>query len=149
MLAKAELIVHNTAYHQCPNGQPGGMQHRYSQQLASDDPPFTLPTLILKEEWQRLPCGHVDNVGAISIRNDEGTFPITIPTDQERDEMSWRVIEIAAAPKGYPLGQLCRHAVIVRPGCSQILEFSSGDPQTIWIRCRRGTARCWLMVVPG
>lgn len=141
MLDKAELIVNTTVYHSRREGTHG-IVHPYGEVLNSIESSYINPSFSVTEEWKNIPCGHIKDVGVIVIRNDAGQNLATIPTDAEREEIKLRTIELSLS-KARP------HATNeVRPGCSVPVCPVESDPEHFRVRCRRGTASCWIMVIP-
>lgn len=140
MRSRPEILVHHTVYHQVPGRQPTGVVRRYSRVQQSDEPPFVQPSMILTREWCPILCETITEAGLITIINEEGTFLHTIPTEQEREEMSKRTVEVSLRGDGRP--------DLYIP-CGEVHSFSPmKDLRTIRLRSGSDRTACWIEVLP-
>lgn len=130
------LVVIGHYYHQNPPGQPRDVEVRFSRALKSEDQPILGRRFTVGEEWQKLDFGWIKEPGLIVIENLEGRFTQKIPFPEEEAAAALKVLEIGAPD----------HPVMLVP----TNEIASLTPAgEVFVRCRSGSARYSLSVVPG
>lgn len=145
--ARSRLAVVASVYHQQAGGeQPTQVTTRFWRELSCDEQPY-VRQLRLGQEWQHLDPGWVTQPGGyLVLSNEEGHFRSVNPTDAERDDAMSRVVEVATCDQKHPASDLVPDW-LVRPK-----ESMQGTPASLgrlWARCRRGTARVTLTILPG
>jgi hypothetical protein len=120
---------------------------RFSRRLETSEQPYQRlhhkGGAVATEQWKQLDFGWLkENTGMISITNDEGTFYEVNPTEEEREDVEKRVIEV-----GYQsLNDIQDFVWFVPPG--EDFRGSPSHPSRLWIRCQHGEARFTLTVFP-
>lgn len=86
------------------------------------------------EEWTMLDLGYLEGkpVCELTVENLEGTSYRVIPSQEERDEVAKRAVELTCS-------------VLIRPGRSCRFE----PVGKVMVRCRHGRARLKVAAVPG
>lgn len=145
---QAEPAVKNRAtvveqlYHRAFGDQPVQFESRYSRELKSNEQAYER-RLTIGDQWEDFDTGWIRRIGIFAIRNEEGRNLQRIPTKEERGEIDGRIVEIFFVSEGasapFPEAHLR-----VYPG-----ETAKGCPAVkMKVRCRSGTARCTVFVVP-
>jgi hypothetical protein len=147
------LIVKHWAYWQSTCEQPVLAETTFARTHSTDLKPYAPPRLLVTEEWQQLLAGWVKETGYLMLQNTEGSDLQVQPTEEEREEIRGRIVEIGVlrpeANKDLTMHddeELPVVAFLVRPG-----EGFGCDPaelSCLWVRCRRGEARCTLALFP-
>lgn len=131
---RARLTVVGAVCRQGPDEQPVAVEVRYGRISRSDEQPYQRGVKV-GEAWQAIDAGWLGNdVGLLTVANREGRFVQVIPTAEERDAASQRVIEIGVEAAGVVVG-VC----LVPPGETAVL--SPVDVTRLRMRCRCGEAR--------
>ena len=136
---KSRLTVVENVYHQPAEGFPTtamGDASRFHRELDSDEQPYERHK-VAKDGWEPLDCGWVDRCGMLLVRNDEGHFSVN-PTAEQVAEVLRRVIEISF---GDDEGR-----ILVPP--TETCRFYPVDVKQLQLRCREGTARYTLYLIP-
>ena len=138
------ITVVETIYHRPYMDETLAVDSRFSRIISSGEQPYQRqnhkPNTTATEEWKQLDCGWLkDNVGMLVITNDEGKFFEVYPTEEEKEEIKLRILEIA-----YEKNPL---AVWYVPPTESFRGCPS-DPELLWIRCQHGTAKYTLTVLP-
>lgn len=137
---KSRLTVVESLYHQA-SGEEGMMvSSRFSRDLESDDQAYGPRRLKATEEWQPLDCGWVEEMGMVSITNEEGKRLQVNPTEKEKEATAKKVLELALTPNPDSLWSF-----LIPPG-----ESFRGYPSTqkLWIRSQSGITRFSNFVIP-
>lgn len=133
------LAVVENIYFIPPGEQPTGISNRHERKLLSDEQPY-IRHAKLGVEWTKLDTGWLKKGSTLAIRNEEGLALQTIPTDEQTQEIDAKVIEVSLRGDGVvdllllPRGDSCR--------------FCPLNPETIFLRCRRGKARVNITLYP-
>lgn len=133
------LTVVDSVYYQPTDGSPTtamGDASRFSRELQSDEQPYERHKLA-KDGWEPLDHGWIDRCGMLVLRNDEGHFAVN-PTPEQRAAVFERVIEVSFGD------DKCR--ILVPP--LETCRFYPDDVCCMQLRCRTGTARYTLYLVP-
>lgn len=137
---EARIVVVESVYHQRFGEDPEEVQSRFSRALESNEQLYKRQ-LKATEEWQPLDCGWLrGNVGMLVIANTEGQFLTPNPTDEEREALSKRVIEVA-------YGAGIKFSWLIPPG-----ESMRGCPSSagsLHVRCHSETATFTLYLFPS
>ena len=134
--------VVNTLFHQQPHTPAFTVEARFTRFLDSDEQPYQR-RLTLTEDWQKLDYGWLapDRVAVLVIKNEEGRY-LTIPTQEEKDDMARRTIHL-----GHKIGDVVAAYWLVRPGeCFQGEPFSLED---FYLRSAKGKIRCTITIIPS
>ncbi len=118
------------------NTNPQSLTVAWSRELTSREQLYVRTTTV-DTGWTKLDTGWVgDNCSLIVIVNDEGRFPVKLPTATEREEAKKRIIELAApAP-------FC----IIHP--QEDVRFTPIKPSQISMRSRHGKAKFTIYAYP-
>lgn len=141
MTRPARLVVVENVYHQPTNGPAVTVAGtRFGRNLAhgEDRRPDSF-LVVVGAEWTALDCGRVPACGQIVLVNEEGRFTGLQPTQAERTDAAYRVVEVAVEG-GPPL-------LLVRPGESA--RFEPADATRLRLRSRHATARVTVHLVPA
>lgn len=146
-LDRSRLTVVENIYFQNPNEQPTVLENSFGCWIDAIEQPYLRRTKI-GESWEQLEAGWLakEKVGMLVIRNDEGKFPTTYPTDQERKIVESRVIEVFYRG-GSPPVLTPSACFIIPPGES--IRVQPVNLANLSIRCRSGEARYTLAVFPA
>ncbi len=137
-ILKSRLTVVESLYHQA-SGEEGVMvSSSFSRNLESDDQAYGPRRLKATEEWQPLDCGWVEEIGMISVTNEEGKHLQVNPTEEEKEALAKKVLEISLSPRA-------SWYFLIPPG-----ESFRGYPsaQKLWIRSQSGITRFSNFVIP-
>ena len=80
-------------YHQISGGQPHLVESRFSRKLESDEQLYERHSKI-GEEGGPLDCGWIKEAGQLIIINHEGQNLQVNPTDEEREELRGKVLQL-------------------------------------------------------
>lgn len=147
---KDRLVVVESVYHQPVGKEAKLIASRFSRELSSDEQPYQRE-LKASERWEPLDNGWIDKAGMLVIRNNEGQFLQTQPTEEERQEVAERVLEICCEDRDalsvdndFPISLFPQWWIL--PGES--MRACPADLGSIYIRCRSGTAQFTLDLLP-
>lgn len=113
----------------------------FLRMLRSDEQPYVRHATV-GEAWQRLDRGWLESAGMLLVENKEGQFTQVQPREEERKAALMRVVEVGLAGAN---PQPTRFAV-VRP--AESCRFEPADVTGLWLRCRFGTARVIISLIP-
>lgn len=129
-------------YHQHPGEQPTGFNQHFDYLLQTEEQPWQRRLEISESELVQLDTGWLgNNVGYLIIQNREGTNLQVTPTEEEKNNISRRIIGISAMVDGKRAP-----ACIVRPGqffCGEI-----NNCHAIYLECFHGTATTYVHIFP-
>jgi hypothetical protein len=134
---KNRLTVVETVYHQVSGEQPQSVESRFDRELQSDEQMYQR-CKVATEEWQPLDLGWVPDPGTIVIENNEGILQQVNPTPEQQEELAKKILV---------LSQDSGLGFEVRPGES--FRFSHDAPGVLLLRCRSGSARYRISVIPS
>jgi hypothetical protein len=137
---KSRLSVVEMVYHQPFGGPPTTALSdgiRFTRELESNEQPYERHK-VAKEEWQQLDCGWIEQCGMLLIKNDEGQFFVN-PTKEDRTTVSEKVIDVT-------YDALNPHYYILPGESMRVCPVNAGD---LRIRCRKGTAKYTIYMVPS
>jgi len=137
---RSRLVVVENVYHQPADGFPTtamGDTSRFHRELDSDEHPYERHK-VAKGEWEPIDHGWVDRCGMLLVRNDEGHFSVN-PTAEQVAEVLSRVIEVSFCDSQTP-------SILVPP--TETCRFYPTDVKQMRLRCREGTARYTLYLIP-
>jgi hypothetical protein len=149
---RGRLVVVESVYHQRTGEQPIQVRpSRFERDLATAEQPF-VREFRAEADWKPLETGWLDRAGTLVFHNLEGSGLTAIPTQEEREEILSRVVELGVAERE-DTGRRTQWSspvevvpfASVRPGESCRLE-----PVNLFrlrVRCRPG-ARCVLTLLP-
>lgn len=134
---KDRLTVVEKVYHQ-PFGKRAVLtQSKFTRGLETKQQPY-VRYMEATEEWQVLDTGWLgDDVGHLILQNNEEVSRQVNPTEEEREAVAKRVIEL-----GYTESEIW----LVPPGES--MRGQPNRPQYLRYRCRHGTAEFTLTLIP-
>jgi hypothetical protein len=130
------LTVVESLYHQGTADEPFNFVSKFERMLMIDEQPYVRQAKAT-EEWKKLDFAWLnEGYGTVVIRNEEGTFPNTKPTDEEKQEAEARVLEV---------GYENETPWLVYPRAS--MRVCPTKP--LFIRSRSGKSRFTLCVIPS
>jgi hypothetical protein len=143
-LPMGHLTVVEMVYHQLKSGQPVVSESRFGRPLKTDEQPYRR-TFRLDEQWIVAYTGWVDCPAMILIANETGKGLTTTPSQEMRDELSRKVIEV-----GVSVCSMIEDTVVpifkILPG-----ESFRGQPSEIGslrLRCAHGETKCTITAIP-
>jgi len=152
-IVRPTLSLVQDIYHQASAQEPEQVSARYSRVLSDNEQMYRRKTT-LTDEWRLLDVGWVNNIGLVVIHNDEGSNFRNQPSSHELMQVAQRVIEVCFIPKQPPNRDMHSPAkpkllahIIVRPG--ELVHFEPDEGAEVMWRCRFGSTRCTLYVVPA
>jgi hypothetical protein len=129
------VAVVETIYHQKKREQPTSIGSAFSRDLKTDELPYeTFQNLT--EDWSPLDVGWVETCGMLVIKNLEGIFTQTIPTEEEKTIADAKIVDVWF---GGPIAE-----IEVPP--TESSRFRATVP--IQVRCRSGGAKILVFAVP-
>jgi hypothetical protein len=151
------LAVVATVYHVPQDDEPVSVQYQFDRSVRSDEQTYTRRVKI-GEQWTPLDHGWVEQAGMVVVSNDEGRFLKANPTIEEKAETSLKIIEIAVVAIMTSEKNRTMHSPprlpdvtvpfgLVYPG--ETTHLTPLDVKTLRLRCRSGTARVSLTVIPA
>ncbi len=147
---KNRLTVVESVYFQEFGEQPQSAGSRFSRNLESDEQPYSRK-LQATSDWKPLDCGWLAGcpTSSLVISNDEGKHRQSNPTEEEREELAGRVLEIWCSDGiTRTMHSPPREAQwLVSPGESMRAYPVSAD--SLFIRCKSGTACFNIRLYPG
>src|SRR4051812_39423985 len=96
VLPAGHLTVVEMVYHQVTAGQPIVAESRFGRHLKTDEQPYRR-TFRLGEQWVSVETGWVDRPAMLMIANETGRGLTTNPTQEMKDELSRKVIEVGVS----------------------------------------------------
>lgn len=144
---KDRLTVVESVYHQPFGEDPVEIPSRFSRNLKTREQLYCR-RLVATEKWEPLDCGWLGNaVGMLVVSNNEGKNQQVNPTNEEREVLAAKVLELFCSQGDRTMLSAARQAHwLVPPG-----ESMRGCPaaaQKIHIRCQSGTAKFTLHLIP-
>lgn len=100
----------------------------------------------LNIQWEDMDGNPITQCSELIIRNEEGVFQHTIPTEEEKQEARERVLEIALE-RSLQDGEIVEPILIVAPGT--VMRCQPFALNGFQVRCRKGTARFTLILIPA
>jgi hypothetical protein len=139
----ARLTVVTQIRHQASELEPANaFDFRWSKQLKSDEETYTRK-LKAGTTWKPFPKGWTDTPALVRVENMEGKRPQSIPSDEDREQINKRVVEIAYLDSdGKPLGLVMQ----IKPGEAHTFPPLSLD--NIYFRARVEVALIHVAIVP-
>lgn len=113
---------------------------RYDVESTSDEEPFKR-TIKVGPDWVKPAIAWSPPECLFILENREGTNLRVYPTKEEAKETAAKVVEV-----GIQVGDIVRPFTRVRPG--QATDFEPEDLGLVRLRCRSGTAECYLTIYP-
>lgn len=138
---KNTLTVVENVYHQVVGEQPTMTESRFTRDLESTEQVFTRH-LVLTEEWKPLEVGWLDQLSMMVIKNNEGIGLKQIPTKEQREEIDQRVIEVSYTPNSF---KFMGWTIFPR----ESMRACPSDARLLHLRCRTGTARATITLLPS
>lgn len=141
---ESQIIVITNVYHQRPGREPisVGDGSFMSSRGIGHDKPSEVREVTLTTSWTRIPSG----MELILVENQEGLFPDVIPSDQERERMAQRVVEIGLVNETAPIVGTPQPLLVIPTGETHLLTPLPGV--TTFLRARTGTVSVSLMLTP-
>jgi hypothetical protein len=147
LITKDAVVVVGQVCHRRHADQPTSTVFQFSRELETEEQPYTRlchkPKSKAKEEWLPLDTGWLEEeVSFLVIRNDEGGHTDVNLSEEEKESIKQRIIEIGiynedvTIPIQYFLPQ-------------ESLPISPIDLDSYRIRCRKGTAKYTITAYPS
>ncbi len=136
------LTVAGMVYHrESPTEEATSHDLTFSRVLSTQEQPYGPRKCKVDENWTPLDYGWLADkpISMILIKNLEGKFPQTQPTEQERLDASAKALEVGyeASEDGF--------SVLV----GETQPFSPSNPSALRIRSKSGIAQYSITVIPG
>lgn len=154
----ARVVVAESVYYQQHRAQPSQPHDsRYSYVAAGEEQPYVRHFKV-GPSWTQLDPGWLTEASMLILRNCEGDDPPqTMPTLEQLAEFEAKVVELGMMPEVVPDKTRTMHSppevkfsplacAFVRPGRS--VRFEPTDLKLYHLRCRSGTVRCTLVLLP-
>jgi hypothetical protein len=127
-------------HHEHYGDNPHSVEARAWRLLGSTEVESWSKRVTVKDEWMPLPLGWVEEseVGYIVLENLEGKATLVIPSQEEKDELAKRIVQI-----GHPDNVV---NIEVHPGFPQQLLPTSASK--LMVRCLSQSASCRIHVFP-
>ena len=135
---KGEMTVVEQVYYQVSGGQPRLVESRFSRKLESDEQPYERH-LKVGVEGAPLDCGWIEKASQLVITNEEGRNLQVNPTDEEREELQRKVLELGYEDCPVPL-------CLIHPGES--IRFCPFSLEGLGVHSRFGVIRFTLHLFP-
>ena len=136
---KSVLTIVENVYYREPGEQPTMTELSHSRIIDGTGQVYER-RLTATEEWQPLDCGWIEETSQLIIRNREGYFLQTNPTEEERKESDSKILEISFSP------EMENECWLVYP-----TESMRGVPKILaplFIRSQSGKTRFTLVLYP-
>ncbi len=140
-LERARLTVVERLGYQQIGARPFALESAFSVWLDSQEEPYSR-TFRVAEEWQPLDYGWMASASLLVLRNEEGLFHGVNPTEEVRQQVAARVLELGR----WVAGDTVTAFASVQPQHS--LRFEPLDLSAFRIRCRCGAAKYRLTLMP-
>lgn len=143
------VTIVSTVYHRAsPHDESTSVLCNFGRDLASDEQPCGPRTVKVGEEWQPLELGWLkDCVGMVIITNEEGRFPQRKPSEEEKAEAAERMLQVAVVMMvDWATEHLTVPFALVLP--TETLCFCPADASALRVRCRKGTAKVTITLLP-
>ena len=131
------LTVVEHVYHQIQGDAPTSIEAKYSTPLESDEQVYTRQT-IATETPEQLDIGWIKDWQLLIIENNAGKNLQKIPTEEQKQDIAQRVIQITSGDTPIAL---------IYPGTSA--RFCPADLKSLDVRCLHGSARYVLHIIPS
>lgn len=155
--SRPRVTVVEQAYYQSPDDQPRVVETRCTQDLTTDEQPY-LRLMKVTEEWHRIDHGWIEDASWMIVSNEEGRVGTVIPSREDQEAASARVVELGwefaapdegprtmhSPPKPAPPPVL--GVIEIKPGTS--IRIQPRFLRAIRLRCQRGMARVTVNLFP-
>lgn len=152
------VTVIDTIYHQLPGEQPVSIDSRFGYAVTSDERPY-VRKFRLGEEWIPVDVGWVEKISMLVISNEGVGFRTKQPSSEDLHDEASKVVEVAVLvqlpeqknrtmhdpPKPPPLLPI----PICEIPIGESMRMRPVDVGIFIIRCRQGTTRFVLNVIPA
>lgn len=140
---KDRVTVVEMVYHQMisTGSQPIAADVKFSRELETSEQPYerNSPTTVVTEEWTQVDTGWLETCSQLLILNEEGKHLQTNPSEEQKQETKEKIIEVTLA------GDIAH--CLIYPGES--LRVTPVDLKSVFLRCRKGSARYTIWVFPS
>ncbi len=137
---KSVITIVENVYYREPGEEPVMTELRHSRIIDGTGQAYER-RLTATEDWQPLDCGWIKEASQLIIRNREGYFPVTNPTEEEQAEADSKIIEIAhGTPKNSDFSWL------VYP--KESMRGVPGNLNGLNVRSQSGSTRFTLVLYP-
>ncbi len=134
---KGRLNVIEQIYHQQAESEPTNIEEKYGIILESEEEPYK-KKLTIGEEWTLIDTGGFADASLVILRNMEGRYSIVHPTQAQIELVKERVLDVG-------FGVPTAHIHIVPTTSARFNPCVLGK---IHLRCRKGTCKVQLVIVP-
>lgn len=144
MTTPAHITVVESVYYQDVNGQPSAYDSRYCRFVQGENKIWQ-HRLVVGEAWKRLDEWFQEDCEKCSLLLivNEKPPPSQVQIDEREIARRERaVIDVACYPSQSPLW-------LVRSGESMRVQPADGVLKTLLLRCREGTASCFVTIFPA
>jgi len=144
---QGRVVVVESIYHQPANDQPKVVDNSYLCRIDSDEQAYGPRRAEVGEAWQPLDVGWIKCASVMAIRNEEGKFTQTIPTEDQIAEAEAKVIEVGIQD-GVPGPMSSKVFSFAVLSTQQSLRIPPSNLSNYRIRCVKGTARYSISLFP-
>lgn len=133
------ILVQQNVYHQRDGHDPVGDVHAFVRHMDDDSPPYVNTHVVIGEHWTELPCGHVTEPSAYSLRAEPHAFTVLPTTEELTDARRNGVIVISTSGEGY--GDYELHL-------SESAFYTVQPGRRLFAKTTKGQVVCSVIVVP-
>jgi hypothetical protein len=138
-MQRATFTIVCTTYHSLPDTEPISIDCRYTRKLDTIEQTYTRHTVLdASKGWVKLDTGWVEKASILIIRNNKPSFS-KIPTQEQRDEIDSRIVQIS-------FNGTDPHLEVRVGEHSQLFPL---DLSKIWLRCVNSIAKVSVIVIPS
>lgn len=135
------ITVVDTIYHQRTGSQPTAVESRFCVGVQSDEQPYTR-SFKVGEEWKLLDHGWIDQCSMLLLSHDDDGSRQVQPTEEKRKELDEQVVELSFTS----LPTLQNPDLLVP--YKESIRIIPVSLERVFIRCRKGIARCTVTIFP-
>lgn len=139
---RGRVTVIQQVYHHQPGMQPAVVEVKSARWLDSEEQAYDR-NVSVGPDWSGIDSGWVPSPSMAVLYNREGVNLSAVPSAAELDALKAKVVEVGFAPGDTPPSA----ALLVPPGEAQVMAVA--DVRTLRVRCRSGSARCTLTLIPS
>lgn len=151
---RPNITIVEHVYYTSKMGPPITASSRYTANCKSEETPSVQP-MVVGEAWVPVPLGWLSHVGCVHIENQEGKHFDRIPTPEERQLISQRIVDVAFT-EPVDLSQLTMHDPEPSPPEPRVYvppfggsaRFYTEHAKVLHLRCRSGDARVLVTLFP-
>ena len=132
------ITVVEMAYLQSQNLDTECVESRFSRPIESPEQLYKRRIFVTKE-WKPLKTGWIEEAGMLIISNEEGKNLSTNPTEDEKQEIASKIIEVSSSISA-------SFALLIPP--EESMRIMPSDASLLCIRCKSGNAMAIINAFP-